>query len=445
MGIFDFFQSRGNRADNSGDQSDLPKLKRKSISEINAQKSKHEEGFELVEERVEIVGESFYVESFKYLRDQLGVGSDTEVQVEVELVNDPKNPHASNGKAVAAFVMGKKVGHVSSETSEAVFDSIATWSDRVKTKGRIYFGDMRQNPPRNSVSVNYTVVNKIKVSPNREKNYQKTQDKRAIAEAAKEEFLRSPKWSSHTLVDGDSVTFSGFEQHIELPKLASMYLPSEPSSGIHLLVMHPRIIADSAKLRDWLAMSRPVTDLETFLLNNPNFAQHFNRSTGEFDMPETVTGKKKKKLEPPKASRTFESDENHSNLPLASDLVLLPEQTLAKYPTFTRHGSFTARLSDLKNFEDKILALFQEVGGKKTDGILLKGKLSEIQLDGETRLAFQFRGETIALVPKNETTTLIRDGKSWKNYPTISLFLYDFKGGLKGLHDSGLGEGFWRK
>jgi hypothetical protein len=248
-------------------------------------------------EDVEIVGESYYKESFKKIRDQLGLKSQDETRLEVVLKNDPNNPNAIGGKAVAVFILGEKVGHVSSLTSSAVFDMLEKEGGQRKLKGRVYFGDLRESISKNSVSIDLRVETKsAEETAKSDERYEKELAKREAAEKVKNEFLRNPIWSTHQLQDGDAVTFTGFSQYAELPKLASLFLPSKPSTGIHLLVLHPRMKSDSAKLRDWLARGRPVTDLDTFLENNPNFSQYFNRDTGEFDMPEEVTGKKKKKL-----------------------------------------------------------------------------------------------------------------------------------------------------
>lgn len=439
MGLFDFLRSKNSEDFSADSQPELPRLKRKqSLSRGIRQTGTYTE--------VEIVGESFHQEAFKFLREELGLSARDEAPVDVELVNEPENLHERSGKAVAVFVMNQKVGHVSSYTCPFVFDELIKIGGRKTFKGRIYFGDMRENPPKNSVSISYSVQTKTPEETRKsEEKYQKVQDKRQQAEIAMKEFLQSPLWSSHKLVDGDQVTFTGFDQFIELEKLAGLILPSEPTTGVHLLVVHPSMLPDSAKLRDWLARGKPVTVLETFLKHNTEFGQYFNWSTGQFDMPESVTGKKRKKAEPPKATITFESDEYSGfEKTLPAEIVLLPQQTLATYPTRTLYGSLNWRLTDLKNFQDQIQQLFDEVGGTKTDAILLKGRLQEVDLNGEVRLAFKFRNQIVGLVPKNETQSMIRDGKSWKEFPTVAIVSLDYKGVLRGAHDAGLLERFRR-
>ncbi len=394
---------------------------------------------------VEIVGESFQKEAFKIIRDKLGKSSDSEATVKVELRNEKDNPHAKNGKAVAAYVMGEKLGYVSSYTAEQVFDLLELEQGSRTLSGRVYFGDLRENPPKNSLSISLSVEIKTAVETAKyEEKYQKVQQKREINETARDEFLANPEWSNHALKVGDSVTFTGFKQWDDLPKLSESILGEKSKAGVNLLVVHPSIQSDSAKLRDWLAKKRPVTNLNTFVENNPDFAKYFNRTTNEFDVPGSISGKKPIPQAPP-TKRVFESDTNLSAPAqrMPTDLVLLPEQTLATYPSFTIYGHLNWRLSDLKNYKTQIEGLFNEVDGKKTDSILIKGKLEETQIDGETRIEFIFRGQGIALVPKNETQGLLRDGGSWTRNAALAIIGWDFKNNFKGEHDCGLTEGYF--
>jgi hypothetical protein len=106
---------------------------------------------------VEIVGESFYKDSFKQIRQQLKLGNGAEAKVRVELVQDPNNKHSSDGKAVAVFILGKQVGHVSRETSGQVYSLLDKHGGRKAYRGRIYFGDLRYKVARNSVSIDLKV------------------------------------------------------------------------------------------------------------------------------------------------------------------------------------------------------------------------------------------------------------------------------------------------
>lgn len=398
-------------------------------------------------EDVEIVGESFQKDSFKVIRDKLGKTSDSEASVSVELRNEPNNPHASEGKAVAAFVLGQKVGYVSSYTAIHVFELLEKQKGQKTLPGKIYFGDMRENPPKNSVSIKITVQTKsVEETKKLDDKYQRDQELRHAREVERDKFLTDPDWSKHALTAGDSVTFTGFEQWDDLPKLAEAIIGPNSKGGINLLVLHPSKVSDSAKLRDWLAKKKPAADLSTFLENNPEFAAYYNESTEVFDIPRKITGKKELYV-PPVTTRVFESDTNVAARAqrMPSDLVLLPEQTLAIYPTFTIYGHLNWRLSDLKLFRQDIDGLFAEVQGRKGDSILVRGKLVEVLRDGETRLEFQFRGSPIGFVPKNETQALIRDGRSWKANAALGLIGWDHKNNLKGDHDCGLTELDFRK
>jgi hypothetical protein len=389
---------------------------------------------------VDIVGESFYVEAFKVIRDQLGLKADSTAEVRVTFRAETMNQHSPDGRAVAVYVLDQKVGYVSSRMSGDVFAELESQKGSKTMSGRIYFGDLREKPARNSVSVDWSVPLLVtEKSIKQDLAREKADDKRLEAEANMAKWLRNPSWSRHVLVPGDRVTFTGFSNGDELPKLVE-YLISEPSkSGTQLLVVHTRMEADSAKMRDWLAKEKLVTNLETFVSTNSEFAKYFNSETSEFDVPNKISGKKAPYV-PPVTTRVFESDTNVAARAqtMPSDLVLLPEQTLAIHPTFTIYGHLNWRLSDLNLFRQDIDVLFAEVQGKKGDSILMKGKLVEVLHDGEARLEFQFRGSAIGFVPKNETQALIRDGRSWKANAALGLIGWNHKNNLKGGHDCGL-------
>jgi hypothetical protein len=391
---------------------------------------------------VDIVGESFYVEEFKAIRDQLRLKAGSTAEVKVLFRAETMNQHTADGKAVAAYVMDRKVGYVSSAMASDVFAFLESHKGSKVLSGRIYFGDLRENPPRNSVSVDWAVPRNVtEQTIKQDLARDKADEKRLETEASKAEFLRNPSWSTYVLVAGDTVIFTGFSNGDELPKLAEHILSEPSKSGNQLLVVHPEIQSHSAKLRDWLAKNKLVTNLETFVSTNPEFAKFFNSETNEFVVPNKITGKKERYV-PPVTTRVFESDTNVAARAqrMPSDLVLLPEQTLAIYPTFTIYGHLNWRLSDLKLFRRDVDGLFAEVQGKKGDSILMRGKLVEVLRDGETRLEFQFRGSAIGLVPKNETQALIRDGRSWKANAALGLIGWDHKNNLKGDHDCGLTE-----
>jgi hypothetical protein len=241
---------------------------------------------------VDIVGESFYVEAFKVIRDQLGLKADSTAEVRVTFRVETMNQHSPDGRAVAVYVADQKVGYVSSRMSGDVFALLESQKGSKTMPGRIYFGDLREKPARNSVSVDWSVPllvteQRIKLDLARDQ----AEEKRLQGEANMDKFLRNPSWSTHVLVPGDRVTFTGFSNWDELQKLSIVLLSEPNKTGIHLLVVHPSIEATSAKLRDWLGGKRPVTNLETFVQTNPNFGQYFNQEVAEFEIPNRITGK----------------------------------------------------------------------------------------------------------------------------------------------------------
>lgn len=140
--------------------------------------------------QVEIVGESFYKDAFRELRTWFGAATGSERFVMVELRLEPGNPYAVDGKAVAVYVHGLMVGHVNAYCARAAFDEIQSEGGTKTLNGRIYFGDLRENPPKNSVSINWIVKTK---SPEENSKYQrkylKAQEKRAQDQQALFDFL----------------------------------------------------------------------------------------------------------------------------------------------------------------------------------------------------------------------------------------------------------------
>jgi hypothetical protein len=237
---------------------------------------------------VEIVGESFYVDAFKFIRGHLGLKPESTAVVRVHFRAETQNPHTSDGKAVAVYVIDRKVGYVSSRMAADVFATLESQKGSKIMAGQIYFGDLRQKPARNSVSVDWSVPKLVtEESLRQDAEREKVESKRQEREVAQAKFLKNPNWSQHTLVAGDRVTFTGFANFYELDALAISLLSEPTKTGSHLLVVHPSIESTSAKLRDWLGGKRPVTNLETFVASNPNFGKYFNSLTNEFDIPDS--------------------------------------------------------------------------------------------------------------------------------------------------------------
>lgn len=232
-------------------------------------------------ENVEIVGESFYKDSFREIRSELGLGPNSESNVKVELRQDPNNPHSRSGKAVAVFVSGRKVGHISEMHSSIVFDLLDSSGGMNWYEGRVFFGDLREARSKNSVSIRLKVmVRSAEEVEAKERRYQKSQEKLAREQALMREWLRNPVWSSHRLVPGDSVILSGFGVDSPLSQAVNQFCGAPRDGGFQLLVLNSSIIMDSAKLRDRIARGRAetVTDIQTFVANNPEFAKYVNHS-----------------------------------------------------------------------------------------------------------------------------------------------------------------------
>ena len=101
----------------------------------------------------QIVGESFYSDAFSRIARKLGKPSGAEAEVDVELRLDPSNPHSKSGKAVAVFVLGHTVGHISEPDCVQLFDLIAQRGYEAGCAGRIFFDDFKRERPRHSVSL----------------------------------------------------------------------------------------------------------------------------------------------------------------------------------------------------------------------------------------------------------------------------------------------------
>jgi len=112
-----------------------------------------------------------------------------------------------------------------------------------------------------------------------EARYQKSQDKRAVAEQAKQDFLdQDPiRWSNLRIQTGDEVYFSSFPVDVEdrIWKVAQELGVNRLrfNAGITLLVIEDSAARGSGRLRDALAYRNPiaVTNYSNFAENNPEF------------------------------------------------------------------------------------------------------------------------------------------------------------------------------
>ena len=102
---------------------------------------------------IQVVGEMFYKKSFEALREELKTQGNTEHIVEVELRNDPDNEYSDSGKAVAAYIRNKKVGHVPEWLAPKVFDQLEPEGGTVTLGARLYLDYFDAKPQKNSVTV----------------------------------------------------------------------------------------------------------------------------------------------------------------------------------------------------------------------------------------------------------------------------------------------------
>jgi hypothetical protein len=104
-------------------------------------------------EEIQVVGETFYKQSFEALRKELKTEGNTEHIVEVELRNDPDNQYSDSGKAVAVFIRNNKVGHVPEWLAPKVFDQLEPEGGTVTLGARLYLDYVDAKPQKNSVTV----------------------------------------------------------------------------------------------------------------------------------------------------------------------------------------------------------------------------------------------------------------------------------------------------
>lgn len=100
-----------------------------------------------------VVGESFYSRAFIEIARSVGVTSSSEVEVDVQLHLDPKNPHSRSGKAIAVYVARRKVGHISEQSCIELYDVIVQRGMAARCRGKVFFDDFRVDRPRHSLTI----------------------------------------------------------------------------------------------------------------------------------------------------------------------------------------------------------------------------------------------------------------------------------------------------
>jgi len=91
------------------------------------------------EDIVDVVGESFYAESFATLRERYNVEYGETEDFDLELVAEPFNKYSKNGHAVAVQLDGLVLGHIAEDENTEFFDLLKETNGRAKCSGEIYF------------------------------------------------------------------------------------------------------------------------------------------------------------------------------------------------------------------------------------------------------------------------------------------------------------------
>lgn len=222
-------------------------------------------------EKIDIVGESFYKESFSQLRATFGAKVGQRVAVKVELRIETDNPHAFQGKAVAAFINGLPVGHVSSIQVQEAFAAISAEGGIKVVPGSVLFADHRESVAKNSVLADYQVKKFIALGPTQEEialKQAKSESNRAqLAE------LKNDGWSRLKVKPGNTICFTQFGELSagleDQAKEFGLILANGVVKDLDLLVVNDQYFEKSAKVIKALGYGVQVTNLQTFLETNP--------------------------------------------------------------------------------------------------------------------------------------------------------------------------------
>ncbi len=87
---------------------------------------------------VPVVGESFYGDSFQRLSTLTNNQPDGSPLEWAEIVIAPENKFSKSGKAVAVFVKGLQVGHISEAIAPIVYDALEFLGGRAKVRARVH-------------------------------------------------------------------------------------------------------------------------------------------------------------------------------------------------------------------------------------------------------------------------------------------------------------------
>lgn len=222
-------------------------------------------------EQIEVVGESFYKDSFKKLRQRYGTKVGDRISVSVQLVNETDNPYGIKGKAVAAFVDGLKIGHVANHQVLNAFEELEKSGGSKTVSGSVYFADLRESVAKNSVEAKFNV--KRYVAPSEDPEYiRKREELEQLGDEGKAK-LKAGGWAKVQLSAGDIVCFTGFVDDrfaLEEKAVKAGLVLGGVNKKLKLLVVNEEWLDDSAKTRDAIAKGIPVSNLSSYLEANPN-------------------------------------------------------------------------------------------------------------------------------------------------------------------------------
>lgn len=221
-------------------------------------------------EQVEIVGESFYKDSFKALRQKYGTKVGDRISVRVQLMNETDNPYGINGKAVVALVDGLKIGHVANHQVINAFEALSLSGGDKSVSGSVYFADLRESVAKNSVEAKFFV--KRYIAPSEDPEYiRKREELEKLGDEGKAK-LKAGGWAKVQLSSGDVVCFTGFVEDrdaLEAKAVKAGLILGGVSKKLKLLIVNEEWLDDSAKTRDAIAKGVPVANLNSYLEANP--------------------------------------------------------------------------------------------------------------------------------------------------------------------------------
>lgn len=222
-------------------------------------------------ELVDIVGESFYRDSFKALRQRYGTKVGDRLLIPVQLMNETDNPYGVGGKAVLALVDGYKVGHIANFQVLNAFESLESFGGSKTVSGSVLFADLRESVAKNSVTAEY-FVKRFVPPPEDPEVLRKREELERQGDKGKAR-LRAGAWAEVTLAVGDVVCFTGFDDNrtsLEEAAIKGGMVLGGVSKKLKLLIVNEEWLENSAKTRDAIDKGIPVTNLTTYLKANPN-------------------------------------------------------------------------------------------------------------------------------------------------------------------------------